>query len=569
MPTIDDPFTEFSALILVAALLGVAATLLRQPLIVAFIIVGIVVGPSAFDLIQDAELWEVLAATGISLLLFVVGLRLDLDEVRRTGPVALSTGLGQVFFTSVVGYGIATLLGFSTIESLYIAVALTFSSTIIIVKLLSDKREIDSLHGRIAVGFLIVQDIVVVLVMIGISAFGASDSDTGPWAEGLWVVVKGVALLGGVGLLARFVLPWIFGTLAKSQELLVLGAVGWAMTMALTGDALGFSKEVGAFLAGVALASTPYRDAIGSRLAPLRDFLLLFFFITLGASLQLDLLGAQIVPAVILSVFVLVGNPLIVVLIMGYMGYRRRTGFLAGLTVAQISEFSLILGALGVAIGHIDDETLGLITLVGLITIGLSTYLILYSHPIYDRIEGYLRPFERETPFREQAAERSSPTSVDVIVFGIGRYGGRIARVLHQRGLTVLGVDFDPQVVLARTTEDGFAAQYGDAEDPEFPASLPLRSTRWVISSLPDVETNLVLLRFLRDRGYTESIWLTAHHDEDTAILQEAGADLVLMPFLDAAERAASRIVASVHHQELLEAQHRELEDAHRRPDDR
>ncbi len=554
MLTIDDAFTEFAALILVAAGLGAVATLLKQPLIIAFIAVGIIVG--RLGLIDpELELWEVLATTGISLLLFVVGLRLDLDEIRRTGPVALSTGLGQIVFTSLIGYLIAISFGMGALESLYVAVALTFSSTIIIVKLLSDKREIDSLHGRIAVGFLIVQDIVVVLAMIALSAFGAGTGEADPLTEGLLVVARGILLLGVVIVLARYVLPHVFGTAARSQELLVLAAVAWAIILALAGDMLGFSKEVGAFLAGVSLASTPYRDAIGSRLANLRDFLLLFFFITLGAGLQLDMLGAQLVPAMVFSVFVLIGNPLIVVIIMGIMGYRRRTGFLAGLTVAQISEFSLILGAMGLAIGHIDEETLGLITLVGLITIGLSTYLILYSHPIYDRIGGLLRPFERETPFREQAAERWQPIAVDVIVFGLGRYGGRIAQVLQQRGLTVLGVDFDPEAVRRWSESSGVSAQYGDAEDPEFPASLPLHSARWVISSLPSVETNVALLRSLRDRGFTGFVWLTAHGNEDAEVLRHAGADLVLLPFLDAAERAASRIVASVHHQELVEAQ--------------
>jgi Kef-type K+ transport system membrane component KefB len=441
-----------------------------------------------------------------------------------------------------VGFGIAILLGLSTVHAIYVAIALTFSSTIIIVKLLSDKQEIDSLHGRIAIGYLIVQDIVVVLVMVGLSAFGSEASDArAPWVEALLVVARGVVLLGGVAVLARYVIPHALKALARSQELLVLGAVAWAILMAVVGEEFGFSREVGAFLAGVALASTGYRDAIGSRLGPLRDFLLLFFFITLGASLQLDLLGAQIVPALILSGFVLIGKPLIMVLIMGYMSYRRRTGFLAGATAAQISEFSLILAALGVSLGHIDEEALGLITLVGLITITLSTYLIIYSHPIYDRIDAWLRPFERETPYREDLDELMQPAAVDVIVFGLGRYGGRIANALHERGQSVMGVDFDPEAI-RRANERGIAAQYGDAEDPDFPASLPLHSSRWIISSLPSLRTNLALLRFLRDRGYTRHIGLTAHHDEDVEPLHDAGADTVLLPFIDAAELAASRI---------------------------
>ena len=189
--------------------------------------------------------------------------------------------------------------------------------------------------------------------------------------------------------------------LARSQELLVLFGIAWAVALATVGYHLGFSKEVGAFIAGVSLASTPYRDALGARLVSLRDFLLLFFFIDLGARLDLGLLGAQLVESLLFSLFVLIGNPLIVMIIMGALGYRKRTGFLAGLTVAQISEFSLILGALGLSLGHIDAETMGLITLVGLITISASTYMIIFSHQLYERLAPWLQIFERRRPHRE------------------------------------------------------------------------------------------------------------------------------------------------------------------------
>jgi predicted Kef-type K+ transport protein len=176
-------------------------------------------------------------------------------------------------------------------------------------------------------------------------------------------------------------------------------------------------------------ASTPYREAIGSRLVSIRDFLLLFFFLDLGAQLDMSHLGLQVWPAIVLSLFVLIGNPLIVMIIMGLMGYRARTGFLAGLTVAQISEFSLILGSLGGNLGHINDSVMGLNTLVGLITIGLSTYLILYSHPLYERVGTWLQVFERKIPHREQDEDATSGTALrpDVILFGIGRYGSRVA----------------------------------------------------------------------------------------------------------------------------------------------
>ncbi|HSI94262.1 MAG TPA: cation:proton antiporter, partial [Jiangellaceae bacterium] len=270
-------FSLFAAILAIAAVAGFLATRLKQPLIVAFIGVGILVGPAGTGWVTGQDLFELLAGAGIAVLLFLVGLRLDLHLIRTTGPVALATGLGQVLFTSVIGYLIALALGMEPVTALYVAVALTFSSTIIIVKLLSDKREIEQLHGRIAVGFLIVQDIVVVLVMIMLTAFGQETGDNVP-LDIATVIGKGLGLLLGIGLLMRYVLPRLLRAMAASQELLLVFAVGWGATLAAGGEWLGFSKEVGAFVAGFSLASLPFREAINARMASLRDFLLVFFF---------------------------------------------------------------------------------------------------------------------------------------------------------------------------------------------------------------------------------------------------------------------------------------------------
>jgi Kef-type K+ transport system membrane component KefB len=539
---LDNQFYEFGLILAIAALVGLMGTALRQPLIVSFIVVGVAVGPAWLDLGADSEELELLAEIGIALLLFVVGLKLDLHVIRTMGRVALITGLGQVIFTSVVGFGIALSLGFSVVASTYIAIALTFSSTIIIVKLLSDKREIDSLHGRIAVGFLIVQDIVVVLTMIAISAFGTGDGGN-PAIEAGWVIVKGAGMLVAVAILMRWVIPRVLPVFARSQELLILASIGWAVGLAVTGDALGFSKEVGAFLAGVSLASTHFREAISGRLVSVRDFLLLFFFVNLGASLELEGMSQQVIPAIVLSLFVLIGNPLIVIAMMGAMGYRKRTGFLAGLAVAQISEFSLIFAALGVSVGHIDSDTLGLITLVGLITIGVSTYLIMYSHPIYDRIGNLFSPFERDIPHPEDQAG-DMPRTADVILFGLGRYGGGIADALRERGKHILGIDFDPEVI-RQWSRHGLPVHYGDAEDPELLHHLPLSRAEWVICTAPTLESNLTLLKTLRYERFAGRIALTAHNESDARILEIHGADLVLRPFAEAAVRAAEELYPS------------------------
>ena len=539
----ESLFAQIGLILGLAAISGALAQLFRQPLIVAFIIVGIVLGPSVTGLVEPSggEL-ELFARLGIALLLFVVGLKLDLHVIRTVGPVALFAGVGQVLFTSVIGFFLCLMLGMDAVPAIYVAVALTFSSTIIIVKLLSDKREVDSLHGRIAVGFLIVQDIIVVLAMIGLTALKHDSTPASLGTEAIAILLKGALMLVVMALMMRYVLTPLLRQLARTSELLILFAIAWAVSGAMAGEMLGFSKEVGAFLAGVSIASTPFRDQIAARLVSLRDFLLLFFFIELGSSLELDTIGAHVAPAIVLALFVLIGNPVIVMVIMGTMGYRKRTGFLAGLTVAQISEFSLILAALGASLGHIDGGTVALVTLVGMITITLSTYMILYSQPLYQLLGPYLGRFERRHPHREICDVQGSPQRVNALIIGMGRYGRALLASLGRQQKSVIAVDFDPEVVEFQTSM-GIRTLYGDAEDPELLASLPVAHADWIIVTIRDQRTNSLVLQTLRQHGFDGKVAVTAATERDHQRLTELGADLVLNPYRDAADEAAQRLV--------------------------
>ncbi len=313
------PFEEFALLLILSALAGVLAVRLRQPVLIAYIVVGILAGPAVFGFVRAQDQIDLLAQVGVAVLLFVVGLKLDFHSVRHIGPVALATGLGQLGFTILFGFVLILAMGKAPMEALYVAVALTFSSTIIIVKLLSDKRELDTLHGRIAVGFLIVQDVAVVLAMVAMSALrGAGEAAALEVAASLVLRVGAAAAL--LFVLIRYVMPRVVEAMAGSQELLLVFAIAWGTGLAALGEWGGFSKEAGAFVAGFSLASTGYREAIAARLTGIRDFLLLFFFIDLGAKLDFSILGGELWLAAILSAFVLVGNPLIDMAIMGYMG---------------------------------------------------------------------------------------------------------------------------------------------------------------------------------------------------------------------------------------------------------
>ncbi|MDP2412251.1 MAG: cation:proton antiporter [Pseudolabrys sp.] len=543
-------FTEIAMLLALAAGLGIVGLLLRQPLIVAFIATGIIAGGDVLGIVRSADHINVLAEIGIATLLFLVGLKLDVQIIRNLGLVSVATGLGQVGFTAAVGFVICLVLGLDAMTSAYVAVALTFSSTIIIVKLLSDKRELDSLHGRIALGFLIVQDIAVVVAMVALSALGVGAGEKPAGLGVLGVLASAMLMIGFVVLFIRYGAEPLLRRVARVPELLVTFALAWAVMFAAIGDWIGFGKELGGLLAGVSLASTSVREAVSTRLSSVRDFLLLFFFVGLGARLDLGVLGAQIPAALVLSLFVLIGNPLIVMAIMGGMGYRKRTGFLAGLTVAQISEFSLIFMAMGLTLNHVNPEAMGLVTLIGLVTITLSTYMILYSHQIYRVLEPYLGVFERHVPTRELSEDKGEAHErYDVILFGLGRYGQEMRRHLKTRGLSVLAVDFDPEVV-RRLRQRDFPALYGDATDPEFAATLPL-DAGWVIIAIPPMtpgvaheDARLGLIDGLRQANYRGRIAVRCQDGLDTRRFKQAKVDMCLSPFSDAAERAVEMLVA-------------------------
>jgi len=541
-----DLFEEIVLLLLAAVGAGILSIRLRQPLIIAFIIVGILFGPVGLDFIQSTDELRVLAEMGLALLLFVVGLKLDPQLIRKMGTVSLATGLGQMAFTGAVGFTLLIILGMPVVSAAYVAGALTLSSTILIVKLLTDKREADSLYGRISIGFLIVDDIMVILAMIALSAL-AGEMTLSPEMQILMIFVKGGGLFIAIWLFSRFILPKFISFIANSPELLVLFGITWALALAAVGELMGFNKEVGAFIAGLSLASTMYRDLLSTKLSSLRDFLLLFYFLELGSRLDIRAVGSQIWIAILLALLVLLGKPFIVMVILEKMGYRKHTGFMAGMTVAQISEFSLILAAVGVSVGHIGNDVLALITLVLMITMGIDAHLIIHSQTLYDRIGKHIHFFGRKGTYREDEniSGMLNVRNNAVILIGLGRYGSNILTELINRGRMAIGVDFDPETVRYWRSK-GVDAVLGDAEDPDFAHSLPLSSVRWVISSIRDNRLNRNILKTIRETGYKGHFACAV--EDSSSISGEAmkeQVDIIFSPFEDSAIQAADLLFAA------------------------
>ena len=528
-------FVEITLVLLVAVIVAGIMRLLKQPLIIGYIATGILVSPYLLHIIRSIHEFETFAEIGVALLLFLVGLHLNPNSIRDVGKISLITGLGQVLFTSVIGFLISRLLGFDVITSVYIAIALTFSSTIIIMKLLSDKKDMDTLYGRIAIGFLIVQDLVAVLILIVISSLSIGGDPLIVMTEAL---IKGVTLLIILYFIGKLLLPRITHGIAKSQEFLLFFSIAWCLIVASSFLLMGFSIEVGALLAGMALSMSPYRFEISSKLKPLRDFFILMFFVVLGSQLVFTNITEFILPVIIFSVFILIGNPLIVIILMGALGYTKRNGFMAGLTVAQISEFSLILIALGLSVGHLSAEILSLVTFIGIITIAGSTYMIMYSHKIYPLISPYLSFFERKKKVNEKTFAKKE---YDVILFGAHRIGKEIIRSLKKKKRKFLVVDNNPDTTNLLESKK-INHMYGDLDDLELLDEIKVEKAKMVISTVPDTDHNLLLLSFLRNKHSDAISLIVAGHISEAKTLYEAGATYVIMPYTLGGKQTSSMI---------------------------
>ncbi|MFP4310661.1 MAG: cation:proton antiporter [Nitriliruptoraceae bacterium] len=520
---------QIGLVLLVCVGLGVTAIVLRLPLLVGLLVAGVVVGPNVLGLIEATPEVALLGEIGISLLLFVVGLKLDPRLVRELGTIVLATGTAQVVLTAASAFAIALAAGVDTVSALYLAAGMAFSSTVVVIKMLSDRGQVEQLHGRLSLGILIVQDIVVVLLMVVLTAIDPSSTANLGAQLGL-IVLRGVLLFAAVALLARYVLPHVVHVLARQAELLTLAAVTWAVALAALAHLLGFSAEVGAFLAGVALASSDYREAISGRLATLRDFLLVFFFIDLGTELRFD--GLEDLGLVVaLTLFVLLAKPVLIAVVATLLGFEARVAATSGLTMGQISEFSLILAALGVSLEHIDSRIAGVMAVVALVTITVSTLLSARAEDLVPALSAPLRRLQRSRTRRE--VEQQVRHRPEVVVIGLGRIGRTVFDELHERGVAVLGVDHDPRI--SRLHDREAPVVFGDLSDPALATQLPLGDVRWIVATPRDVELHRDLLVALQRSGYRGRLAVAVDHPEDERLLRRLGIDLVIRPLEQAA----------------------------------
>lgn len=530
-------FAEFSLVIVLGTAVALFMRLIRQPLIIGHILTGVIVGPSVLHLVKSPETIEIFSSFGIALLLFIIGLGLNPKVIKEVGKVAALAGVLQVLATAWFAWGAGIILGLSKKEAVFLGVALAFSSTIIILKLLSDKKEQNRLYGKIAIGMLLVQDIIATIALLFVTSQGSGAFSLSSLA---WLGVKGLAIAVPLMFIGNVVLPRLHKLIAGSQEFLFLFALGWGFGSAALFELSGFSLEIGALIAGVSLAGLPYTQEISARLRPLRDFFIVVFFISLGTRLAFDNIG-ELMPAIITAtVITILLKPLIILTIMGLMGYTKRTSFKTAIAMAQVSEFSLVFVIIGSRKGLVGNDLVSIVTIVALISIAVSSYLIIYSDKLFTVFEKYLSMFER----RKTHFEQESRHHYDLVLFGYQKGGHEFVKVFKGLKKRFVVIDYDPEIVDTLEHQQ-INYLYGDAMDIELLEEAGLDKAKLIVSTISDFETNTFLMKLLENINPRAVVVMHADSVEEATILYEMGASYVAIPHYIGTEKISSFIKKS------------------------
>ena len=487
-------------IVITAAGFAFLGKLVKMPSIVAYIIAGIVLGPG-LGIVQLDHSLELISELGIALLLFLVGLELSLQKIKDLGRVAIILGGLQVPMTAAGAYVISTLMGFSVVECVFLAATVTFSSTVVVIKLLDQKGATSRLFGRIAISLFLAQDIVVIIgltILSGLGSGGDEPFEMVTLTKSLGIAFAGMVILLLVSLFAsRCVLPKPFAWASRSPDTVFIWALCWCFLVVLLAHQFHLSVEIGAFLAGIAIAQLPIHEDLHRRLHPLMTFFVAVFLVTLGIQIDISVLGEVWKYALGLSVFVIIAKPLIVFIILSRLRYSEYTAFQAATASGQVSEFAFILLGLGAGAGLIEGRVVSLGGMVGILTIAISSYLILYSDPLYSAFQklGVLKFFKAK---QEPDTEEQHSYAGHVIVVGMNALGREVVKQLSGRGETVLAIDTDPRKLEGLNCAETLI---GSVEYESAVEEIGLSRARLVISALQIEDTNHLLAYRCRSAG--------------------------------------------------------------------
>ncbi len=533
----DTVFSGLSLIIVIGAAMALLMRLIGQPLIIGHILTGVIVGPAVLHVAKSPSTLALFSDLGIALLLFIIGLGLNPRVIKEVGRTASFVGTSQVAVITVLGYFVSKAFGIGSRASLFIGFSLAISSTIIILKLISDKKEQGRLYAKIAVSVSLVQDIIAIALVV-ITSAGNNQSVV---LSSLFSLLAKALILGGViYYVSSRVLPKFHHLIADSQEFLFLFAIAWGLGSAALFQKIGLSTEIGALLAGICLASLPSAPEIGARLRPLRDFFLIVFFIALGSNLTISSIRSNLGLIIAGVAVAAILKPLVAMSVLGFLGYTKRTSFKASLALAQVSEFSIVLILIAQSKGLISSNIVATIVLMTLISIAASTYLIIFSDRLFGLFESYLGMFER----RKTQNELRPEANYELVLFGYQRGGHEFINLFKKLKKKYVVVDYDPEVIDV-IEQRKLNYLYGDATDVELLEEAGIEHAKLVVSTIADHQTNMVLLNYLKAKNPQAIKIIHADDPYEAAKLYEAGASYVILPHYIGSEKISEFIAKS------------------------
>jgi len=525
----DNVFPGLSLIIVIGAAVALIMRLIGQPLIIGYILTGIIVGPAALHVAKSPDTLTLFSDLGIALLLFIIGLGLNPQTVKEVGRTASIVGAIQVVVITLLGWIVGTSLGLSSTAAAFLGATLAISSTIIILKVLSDKHEQSRLYGKIAVSVSLVQDLVAIVLVVFTSAGNDKSLAVG---SAIGLAIKGGFLVLVIYWVSTRLLPQFHKLISGSQEFLFLFAIAWGLGSATLFQKIGLSSEIGALLAGICLASQPYAQEVSARLRPLRDFFLIVFFIALGANLSLGSLGSMLPVLVAGLLLAVIAKPLVAMAVLGFLGYTKRTGFKASVALAQVSEFSIVLVLLAHKRGLINSDLVTAITFVALCSIAASTYLIIFSDRIFVKLERFLGLFER----KQTHGEAPAPANYEMVLFGYQKGGHEFVKVFKQLSKSFVVIDYDPEVIDILESRK-INHIYGDATDAELLEEASVSKAKLIVSTATDFEVNSFLLNFLDRKNSDAVVIAQADSPKQASALYDLGASYVILPHFIGGEK--------------------------------
>lgn len=519
----ESIFYDIGIIIIIATIGGFISKLVKQPHIPFYVIAGLILGP-VLGLVTNKDVIIPLSEFGIAFLLFIVGLEIDFKKLRN---VAMVSSIGTVirdFLLFGIAFLLANAIGFMKIESAYLGFIIAFSSTMVVLKILSDQRKLGTLHGRIMIGILLMEDIMAIFalsVLTTVNEFTIISL--------LISILKAALALAAALIVGKFMFPTLFRFAAKSHELLFLASTMVLFLFAILFNYLGFSVAIGAFIAGVALANIPYNVEIIAKVKALRNFFATIFFVSLGMQLVLGQIKAMVWPIVIFTVFVVAAKPLLTMIVVSFFGYKKKPSYQVSASLGQVSEFSLIIVTQGLILGHISDRIFTIAIMLAMITISVTSYFMKFEERIYSKIANSLTIFERVMKTHGHELEYvPEKKKIDVVLCGYNRIGYSILKTLNQLNKEILVIDYNPEVIrdLIKARKNCI---YGDVGDPEIWDRVDLKNVVLLVSTVPDLKDNILIIRKVKETNKKAVIYVTANEIDEALQLYDEGADYVIL----------------------------------------